>query len=204
MLQERRVPFPVIGSWRRGKKKKIRNSPCLAGMQGTGILRSLLPRGGLVSFGSRRWLDWWLERLECLNFFGLNSFLNATPPTSFGGLVLISFSACHPLTPGIEMRFCLEWVAFIGVPHHLLNSHLLCSIQDPIVSSCYVLVCPPQSSLDNWTIIFKCRCGRRVRTMSTYSSKQMKTQICISYSLTLHLFGGSSDIRVETTILGLL
>lgn len=151
---------------------------------------------------SYRWLDWWLDRLECLNFSGLNSFLNATPPTTFGGLVLISFSACHPLTPGIEMH----WVSSLyrGVPHHLLNSHLLCSIQDPIVSSCYVLVCPPQSRLDNWTIIFKCQCGRRVRTMSTYSSKEMKTQTCICYSLTSHLFGGTSDIRVESTILGLL
>lgn len=73
MLQERRVPVPVIGSWRRGKKK-IRNSSCLAGMQGTGILHSLLPRGGLVSFGSRRWLDWWLERLECLNLSDWTAF----------------------------------------------------------------------------------------------------------------------------------
>lgn len=172
-------------------------------MQGTGILRSPLPRGGLVSFGSRRWLDWWLERLECLNLSDWTAFWTQTPPTSFGGLVLISFSTCHPLTPGIEMHFCLEWVAFI---EECLTSWIhTCCVRSKIPLFPRVTSwCARHNPV--WTIgqSFSNVSGRRVRIMSTYSSKQMKTQTCICYSLTSHLFGGTSDIRVESTILGLL
>lgn len=115
--------------------KKINNSSCLAGMSGTGIL---------VSFGSGRWSDWWLERLERFNFSDWTVLWSQPLPLPLEGLILISFCTCHHLTPGIATHFGLEWVAS--------PAEFTPAVFDPrsiVVSSCYALVYPGPSSLDN-------------------------------------------------------